>query len=458
MPNSKVKEICKNMQPRKFTHEMAQMIRDLDETPEKRREAITAELQQAFAEASASQIEELCALEVEHLCGAPHSRKKDPHAPRRGGSDAVTIPVAGQRVAFKKARVKQANREVPLKTVELAKSTEIISNMIMKKMINGMSCRKYQKSLQDVAGSLGLSAATVSRRFQEGSTNAVAQMNERDLTEDDYIAVFLDTVYFAGHALVFALGVTVEGEKKWLGIVEGETENTEVVKTLLENLSQRGLDKEKHRLYIVDGAPALKKAIKEVFADKAHIQRCTLHKKRNVLKALEVDAKDPQYEDFLKKFSGMWYSVFRCESLQKAQEKMDKIEIWLSEQKSSGEQELSEEQKFSEEKIEKALSSLKEGRDEMFTLVELGIPPFCRKYFLTTNLLENGVSDMRDRSRRVKNWQGENQRVRWAACMGLEAEENFSPIKGGSMIPQAIREHLDARAKQHDRRACEAAA
>ena len=257
MPNSKVKEICKNMQPRKFTHEMAQMIRDLDETPEKRREAITAELQQAFAEASASQIEELCALEVEHLCGAPHSRKKDPHAPRRGGSDAVTIPVAGQRVAFKKSRVKQANREVPLKTIELVRSTnKSISDMIMKKMLNGASCRKYQKSLQDVACSLGLSAATVSRKFKEDSTNAVAQMNHRDLTEDDYMAVFLDTVDFAGHALVCALGVTVEGEKKWLGIVEGETENTEVVKTLLEKLSQRGLDKEKHRLYIVDGAPA----------------------------------------------------------------------------------------------------------------------------------------------------------------------------------------------------------
>ena len=201
----------------------------------------------------------------------------------RHGSDDGEVTLGGRRVQVRRPRVRTADRgaEVPLSTYDCFSSTELLGKMAMERMLAKVSTRRYRAALEPVgsaveARSRGTSRSAVSRRFVAATETALAELMESDLTGLDLVALMVDGANFAGHCCVVALGIDVDGVKHPLAVVEGDTENATLVTSLMVGLRERGLDVTRPILCVLDGAKALKTAVKAVF-DHPVIARCQLH-------------------------------------------------------------------------------------------------------------------------------------------------------------------------------------
>jgi putative transposase len=254
-------------------------------------EAIAADMREgllALAVGAGLQVmAQLMEADVTAVCG-PKGRHDPDRAGTRHGTEAGSVTLGGRRVPVQRPRMRTADGsgEVPVPAYELFNSTELLGKMAMEKMLAGLSTRRYPVGLEPVGQrveqtSRSTSKSAVSRRFVKLTETALADLLAADLSGLDLVALMIDGVYFAEHLCVVALGIDVEGTKHPLGLVEGSTENTAVVKTLLTGLRDRGLDTTRPILAVLDGAKALAAGVKEVF-DKPVIARCQLHKLRNV--------------------------------------------------------------------------------------------------------------------------------------------------------------------------------
>ena len=221
--------------------------------------------------------------DVVSLCG-PKGRHDPDRAAVRHGSDAGSVTLGGRRVPVRRPRVRSADgaAELAVPAYELFSSTELLGRMAMEKMLGKLSTRRYPLGLEPVGERVeqqarSTSKSSVSRRFVTATERALAELMAADLTSIDLVALMVDGIRFAEHTCIVALGITGDGTKVPLGVVEGSTENTTTVTDLLTGLRDRGLDTTRPVLVVIDGAKALAAAVRAVF-DHPVIQRCQLHK------------------------------------------------------------------------------------------------------------------------------------------------------------------------------------
>lgn len=387
-----------------------QQLAIVDDTTGQTRELVGQQLERA----TLAMISALYEQEVERLCGVEFSRKAEGDC-HRGGWDPSTARVGGQRMSVRKPRVRRAGREVELETHRALRQYDLLNERIMNHMLTGVSTRNYDRLLEEMEGGLGLKKSTVSKAFVRGSKQQLEAINGRSLKDYRWCAVMIDGIEFSGRHVIVALGITTAGKKVVLGLREGSTENSEVVKDLLQNLIDRGLDKELPFLFVLDGGKALKKAVRLVFGDLFPVQRCVRHKERNVLEYLPKNLHG--------EFRRRWKLIHGMTSYADAKQEYVRLSGWL---KNSS---------------QPALESLLEADEETMTILRLRCPATLRKTLLSTNPIESAFNGVRSRTNRVKNWRpGSDQIARWSAATLLDVEARFNCIQGHREIPLLLAE------------------
>lgn len=362
---------------------------------------------------------ELVEAEVVELAGP-----KGKHDPRRSayrhGDEAGRVTLGGRRVPVRRPRVRTvaddngAEREVRLESYDTFASVDLLAEQMVASMLAGLSGRRYRQGLEPVGEQVelrasGTSQSSVSRRFIAATGERLAEFRARPLDHERWLIVFVDGFDFAGHTMVGALGVTADGTKVPLGVVEGSTENASVARGLISDLRDRGLDASQGVLFVLDGGKALAKAVREVFGEQAVIARCRLHKERNVLDHL------PQAERLWvrRKLRAAWANPDAGEA--------EAALIALAGQL----------KKVNPD----AAASLREGLADTLAVTRLGITGSLLKTVMSTNPIESMIEIVREHARNVKHWQNGDMRLRWAAAGMLTAATQFRRVKGYHQLP-----------------------
>jgi transposase-like protein len=340
----------------------------------------------------------------------PKGRHLPDRAAVRHGHEDGSVSLGGRRVSVRRPRVRAADGsgELRLPSYELFSDTDVLGRMALERMLAGLSTRRYAHGLEPVGEQVQATAAStsrsaVSRRFVAATEHALAQLMTADLSGLDLVAVMVDGVGFAEHLCVVALGIDIDGTKHPLGLVEGSTENTTVVKELLTGLRDRGLDTTKPILAVLDGAKALAAGVTEVF-DKPVIARCQLHKLRNVRDHLPENMRGPVEKRMRKAYHAD--SALEAEGLLTALAKdLDKTHPG-------------------------AAGSLREGMHETLTVLRLDVPPTLARTLRSTNAIESMISISRDHARNVKRWRDGQMALRWCAAGMVEASRQFRRVNG----------------------------
>ena len=232
-------------------------------------------------------IQGVLAESVTALCGERYARRAA-EKPRRWGRQRGELVLGGRKVRIQRPRVRQAGREVPLPGYLDLQAEDPLQERVLEQMLVGVSTRQYRRSLEEFPGleTASTSKSAVSRRFAAATAERLAELTEKRLEGVDWAAVMIDGLRFGDHVILVALGIDAGGRKHLLGLREGSTENATDSKALLADLVDRGFPTDRHLLFVIDCAKALYKALREVFGARAIIQRCQVHKKRNVLDQL----------------------------------------------------------------------------------------------------------------------------------------------------------------------------
>lgn len=356
-------------------------------------------------------IEHTMAAEVERLAG-----KRYAHVPGREnvrwGTQKGTVTYAGRKLTVERPRVRNSSGEVPLQTYQAFAHGERMSHAVFSKLILGVSTRNYEAAIDDFVAGYGIKKSSASRHFVKATKAKLKEIVERDLSALDLCAIMIDGIDFKGKLLVVALGIDTDGKKHILGLWQGATENAEVVKSLLEDLIERGLNPNKAYLFVLDGAKALKKAVKMIFGEDTPIQRCQVHKRRNVKSHLP--------EEHQASVDRRIKAAYSMESYDEAKKSLRRTVAYLERLNPS------------------AARSLEEGLEETLTLHRLGVPELLRKSLSSTNIIESCFSTTRGTTGRVKRWRNGDQVQRWSAAALLEAEKKFRRINGYRMLPVLI--------------------
>jgi transposase-like protein len=242
----------------------------------------------------------------------------------------------------------------------------------------------------------------VSRHWKAATAKELEQLMKRPVPQD-LLVLMIDSKFFAGHCVVAAIGVDLQGKKHVLGLWDGPTENATVVQGLLEDLVSRGLDPERKLLMVIDGAKALRKAVKTILGEGAPVQRCRIHKLRNVLDYVPEEKKDQ--------------TAWRLRA------------AWGKKDPKAAEKDLRQTARWLEGFAPRAASSLLEGLEETLTVQKLQLAPHLCRILSSTNLIENCFSQAAHRTRRVKRWDGPRMILRWTAAALLAAEKKFRRLK-----------------------------
>jgi putative transposase len=359
--------------------------------------------------------------EVEELAGVKYSRQGGMSGHYRWGSENRSIYLADQKIRTRVPRVRNSrkNKEVPLRTYELLQGPRNADEGVLRRILSGLSCHNYEACAEAVPEAFGLSSSTISRRFIKVSSRKLKEIMERDLSQYDIIALFIDGKSFAEDEMIIALGVTMGGEKIPLGFIQAATENERVVKEFLTGLLDRGLNIEQGLLCIIDGAKGLRSAIRKVFSDKAMVQRCQWHKRENVVSYLPKSLQ-PQWRRKLQRA----YEKSTYEEAKAAMKRL-KLELKLLN--------------------ESALSSLEEGFEESLTLHRLGLFPQLGITLKTTNCIESLMARVDEYTGKVDYWRNSSQKHRWIASALLEVEPRLRRIKGYRYLQtlrNALKQHL----------------
>lgn len=358
---------------------------------------------------------ELMEADVTEVAGPKGRHNPDRSAYRHGHEDA-TVALGGRRVPVARPRVRSVDgRELHLESYDAFASADLLTAHTVAAMMAGLSTRRYEQALEpvgtEVAGeSSSTSRSSVSRRFVAATAGRLAEFRSRPLDGAKWLVIFVDGFDFAGHTMVGALGVTAEGTKVPLGVVEGSTENAGVVRGLVSGLRDRGVDDSDGILFVLDGGKALTRAVKDVFGAKALIQRCRLHKERNVM-------------DHLPEVERLWV-------------KRKMRQAWKNPDADEAERDLRDLARELERINPDAAGSLREGLAEMFTVTRLGVRGTLLATVMSTNPVESMIEIVRNHARNVKNWRPGDMRLRWAAAGMLEAAGQFRRVKGYSQLPQ----------------------
>jgi transposase-like protein len=337
---------------------------------------------------------------------------KGEHQPARThhhwGTTATELTFGGRRLQVPRPRVRERNgREATLPSVATFRERDPLSTRVMQQLLAGVSTRQYEASLEPrPAGrpTRGSSKSAVSRRLVQRTRARLQEHLGRRLEGLDVVALFLDGIVVAQETAIVALGITRDGRKEPLGLSLGSTENAVVSTALLQDLLARGLALDARVLCVIDGGKGLRKALDEVLGAAAVIQRCQLHKARNLL-ALVPKARQVYVRATLRR-------AYRAGSAAAARRQLTALGTWLEANGHAA-----------------AAASLREGLEETLTVTKLELPLALRRFFATTNCIENLMGTIRHVSRHVKRWRRGDMRQRWLGLGVLRAAERFRRIK-----------------------------
>jgi transposase-like protein len=350
--------------------------------------------------------------EVRELVGERSQRQTERTANRWGQEQGYCV-VMGQKVPVKRPRVRTTeDTEVRLGSYEMFHRGEPLTETVWEKLMLGLSTRKYGQAVRQFTEAYGLEKSAVSEHFIEASRAKLKELLESRLDKTRLCALLIDATPFEGQQMVAALGIGQDGRKTILGIRQGATENATVVGELLGDLVSRGLDFSEPRLYVLDGGKALTAAVKKYAGESASIQRCQVHKRRNVLDHLTEEQKP----GVAKRLN----AAYALEDYAGAKQALQQLHRELMDLNPS------------------AARSLGEGMEETLTVHRLHVPMQLRKTLASTNVIESAFSIVERVCRNVKRWHGGDQRERWVGSGLLVAQKQFRRITGYKQIPALL--------------------
>jgi putative transposase len=360
---------------------------------------------------------EMMEAEITAKVGPKHAKLPDRTA-RRHTSTTGSVVLGGRRVTAARPRARTLDgAEVHVDTWKAFADDDLLAHVVMERMLAGLATRRHRAANEPVGTAVETAAhstskSSVSRRFVAGSTRALSELLGRDLSDLDVVALMIDGVGFADHLCVAALAICADGTKVPVGLWLGDTENTTVVTALLADLVDRGLSAERGLLVVIDGGKALAKGVRKVFGDHAVIQRCTLHKRRNVTGHLPKD-------------QGRWVD----QRLAKAFRNPDP---------DAGLRSATDLARQLETRWPDAAGSIREGLEDMFAVRRLGVSDRLARTLCCTNAIESMFSVARSTTGNVKRWRDGTMVKRWAAAGMLNAERSFRRIKGHNDLPTLV--------------------
>jgi len=352
-------------------------------------------------------IEAVLRLSAEQIAGEKHQGKA------RGGicwhgQQSGVVPLSNRKLRVSKPRLRHKEQgEVEVPAYRALQTNSTLASRMLEILLCGVSTRKYQRVLPEMAETVGVSRSSVSREAIEASEQVLKELAERRFDDQDFLLIYLDGLRFGQHHVLTAVGVDSQGNKQVLGLREGASENAIVVKELLEDLVSRGVRPGRRRLFVIDGSKALRQGIEAVYGSNNPVQRCRRHKERNVLGYL------PKEEQ--KRLRQVMKAAWRLPA-------------------SQGEARLQKEAQALEKEHPSAAASLREGLAEMFTVSRLGLPAPLSRGLCSTNVIESSFSGVRSKTRRVTHWQDGTMALRWAASALLATEKNFRKLHGHKLL------------------------
>ena len=358
--------------------------------------------------------EQVMDCEVTALVGPKNQAKAEREKVRWGNEPGYCV-VNGQKIRLARPRVRDARkREVALGSYEMLQRASLMEESVWHKMMHGLTTRRYSEVVKELEQAYGIEKSTISEHFIEASRQRLNKLLERPLGEYPLCAMMIDGTCFANQQVIVALGITLQGQKIVLGLRQGATENATVVKQLLSDLQDRGVDFELARLYILDGGKALHAAVRHAAGKAAVVQRCQVHKIRNVVGHLTEE-----YQSHVRQKMRAAYSMLEyCD----AKRALDSLLRELMDLNPS------------------SARSLEEGREETLAVHRLRMPEKLRTNFSSTNLIESTFSVVETVCRNVKRWQGGDQYLRWVASGLLWAESRWNRLHGYREIPILVQE------------------
>jgi transposase-like protein len=364
----------------------------------------------------------MLAEDVARLVG-PKGRHLPERTAVRHGSEPGQVTLGGRRVRVRRPRVRTADGtgELPVPSYQAFAATDLLGQLAVERMLAKLSTRRYRVGLEPVGADVeraaaGTSKSAVSRRFVARTEHALAELLAADLSALELVALLVDGIRVADRCCVVALGITIDGTKVPLALAEGATENASVVTEVLTGLRERGLNVTRPILVVIDGAKALRRALVDVF-DHPVIQRCQLHKLRNVTDRLP----DAVASTVAKRMR----AAYRNLDPLVAQAELEALARELDRSHPG------------------AAGSLREGLAETLTIGRLGVPPTLARTLRSTNSIESMIEICRDHAANVKRWRDGQMVLRWVAAGMGEAAKQFRRVNGHLHLP-TLRAALDA--------------
>ena len=352
-------------------------------------------------------IEAVLDLSAQQVAGEPSQGKRRSGDIGWHGSQKGSVYLSQRKLPVNKPRLRRKGKgpgkEVAIPAYAAMQDRPGMGARMLDLLMRGVSTRQYEHVIPAMAETVGVGKSSVSRETITAAEKELEQLTARRFDDTDLLIIYIDGMAFGDHCIIGAVGVDVEGHKHLLGIQEGATENAATVKDLLERLVAQGVDPHRKRLFVIDGSKALRTAINAVFGVENHVQRCRLHKLRNVVDRVPEDQKD-QVKALLK-------AAWRLDH-KEGMAKIRKLSEWL------------------ERECPAAAASLLEGLEECFTINRLDIPTSLHRCLATTNGIESPHAGVRMRTNRVSRWRDANMVQRWVASSFLATEKSFRRIMG----------------------------
>jgi transposase-like protein len=328
----------------------------------------------------------------------------------RHGRQPGYVIFGGRKVSLERPRLRsREDQEVRLASYRNFQKNGKLQEAVARQVSRQCSSRDYQGAIDSCLQGYGIERSSVSRHWKTATAQELQKLMERPVPKD-LLVLMIDSKYFGGDCLVAAIGVDIQGKKHVLGLWHGPTENAAVVKGLLEDLVSRGLESERPMLVVIDGAKALRKAVRQVLGEHAPVQRCRVHKLRNVVDQLPEQKKEP------------------------ARRRMQAA--WAQKDPKVAEQELRKTARWLDESWPNAAASLLEGLEETLTVQRLNLSPTLCRSLSSTNLIENCFSQVAHRTRQVKRWDGPKMILRWTAAALLRTEKTFRRLNGCEQLKE----------------------
>jgi putative transposase len=350
-------------------------------------------------------VEAVLELSARQVAGEPQQGKARTSEVGWHGRQPGRVNLKERKLQVQRPRLRKkgcgAGGEVPVPAYEAMRKDGTTGQRMLEILLDGVSTRRYQRVIPEMAETVGVSRSAVSREAIEASEAALKNLLERRFDEVDLLVIYIDGMHFGEQCVLAAIGVDSQGSKHVLAVKEGASENAEATKDLLEQLVRQGVDPQRRRLFVIDGSKALRAAINAVFGEHP-IQRCRNHKLRNVLGRLPRDQQ------------GQTGSLMRAAWRLGEKEGMAKfrqIAAWLK------------------HNYPDAARSLLEGLEECFTINRLDVPRSLHRCLATSNVVDNPHSGVRSRTRRVCRWRP-GMAERWSAAAFLKGEQSYRKIMG----------------------------